>query len=335
VTDAALVLGYLDPDRFLDGRMKLDLSAAEHVVGALAREMGRTLFDTAAAIMAIANESMVKAIEEITVNEGLDPKESVLVAGGGAAGLGIVPTARELGCGRIVLPKAGGALSAYGAQFSDIVAEFSASSFTRSGDFDFDGINSTLESLEAQLAGFAEQLGERGIHDYQISFTCEARYLFQIWEIDVPIPFERFSSAADVQTFVDAFHVTHERIFAVAERDQQVECLNWRGRLSARLPRPPMASLKNVAAGKPALPVATRRAYFAGVGKVEMPTYLGGALSYGHTLAGPAMILEPTTTIILYPSSSARISASGSYIIETLAGKSTGAETAIPETVEA
>ncbi|MDP6819752.1 MAG: hydantoinase/oxoprolinase family protein, partial [Alphaproteobacteria bacterium] len=93
VTDAAVVLGYIDPDHFLDGRMPLDVDAARAAVGGIAAALDLALDEAAFAILRIASESMIKAIEEITVNEGVNPRESILVAGGGAAGLNILPIA--------------------------------------------------------------------------------------------------------------------------------------------------------------------------------------------------------------------------------------------------
>ncbi|NQV81313.1 MAG: hydantoinase/oxoprolinase family protein, partial [Alphaproteobacteria bacterium] len=112
VTDAALVLGFIDPTYFNGGRMSLDREAAERVVGEFAATLGKTVDDTAFAIMVIANELMIKAIGEITVNDGLNPRESVIVAGGGAAGFNIMPIARELGCDTVILPRTASALSA-------------------------------------------------------------------------------------------------------------------------------------------------------------------------------------------------------------------------------
>ena len=84
----------------------------------------------ASAILTLANELMVAAIKEITVNEGVDPRESVVIAGGGAAGLNIVAIARELGCGRVLVPRTAGALSAFGAQHSDMIMESGRTAFS-------------------------------------------------------------------------------------------------------------------------------------------------------------------------------------------------------------
>ncbi len=116
VTDACVVLGYIDPDYFLGGTMELDAAAARRAIDELlAQPLGLTVEEAAAAIMAVATERMVQAIEEITVNQGVDPRSAVLVGGGGAAGLNAVAIARRLGSRRIVIPQAGAVLSARGA----------------------------------------------------------------------------------------------------------------------------------------------------------------------------------------------------------------------------
>ena len=98
VTDAALVLGYVDPDYFLGGRMKLDVEAARGAVRRVPNSAKPR--ETAAGILAIANEHMVRAIQEITVNEGYNPKDSVIVAGGGSCGFSTMEIARKLDCRR-------------------------------------------------------------------------------------------------------------------------------------------------------------------------------------------------------------------------------------------
>src|SRR5262249_48594722 len=156
--DAAVVLGFIDPDYFLGGRMRLDRAAAEDVVGKLGLQLSQPVKKTAQAILTIASEHMVQAIQAITINEGLDPRESLIVAGGGAAGLNIVPIARELGCRRIVIPRTAAALSACGGLVSDIVADFSVSKFADTRDFSYGLVNESLRAVEEQMQDFASGL---------------------------------------------------------------------------------------------------------------------------------------------------------------------------------
>lgn len=313
VTDAAVVLGYIDPAHFLGGRMPLDEDAARRVVGRLAEQLGESTERTAFAIMAVANENMIEAIKELTINEGLNPSESTLVAGGGAGGLNIVPIAAELGCRTVLVPRTAGALSASGMQFSDIITETGASRLTTTDRFDFEGVNEALATIDAQLEGFASRLRERGITDITTRYFVEARYRFQVWELEIEVGRNRFEGPADVEALVEEFHKMHDRVFAVTDVGQAVECLNWRGRLIAGV-RAPSLEPSRATAGTQAEPDRRRPAWFAD-GAVETAIYIGDTLPVGAEIAGPAIIEEPTSTLVVNPGGSARVSAGGRYIL--------------------
>lgn len=311
VTDAAVVLGYIDPEYFLGGRMKLDVEAARKVVGGLAEELGSAVERAAHAILNIANEHMINAIQDITVAEGFNPAEAALVAGGGAAGVSIIPIARELGVRTIILPKTAGALSAAGMQFSDIVFEESGNRVTVTGRFDTDGVNRVLDEIDARLSKSSSELHIAADTKSKREYTVEARYLTQVWELDATLPVTRFEQPADVHELVEAFHRAHERVFAVRDAAGQVECLNWRGRLTVKMGTNKWARNKVVKEGKS---TGTRMTYF-GDGPVNVPVYRGGDLAVDQNIRGPAIIEEPTTTIVVYPGSSARVSANNNYVI--------------------
>lgn len=313
VTDAAVVLGYIDPAHFLGGRMPLDEDAAKRVVGRLAETLGESVERAAFAIMAVANENMIEAIKELTINEGINPAESTLVAGGGAGGLNIVPIAAELGCRTVLVPRTAGALSASGMQFSDIVTEVGASKLTATDQFDFEGVNAALADIDARLDTFGTRLTERGFTDLRKRYFVEARYRFQVWELEIEVGASRFESPADVEALVEAFHQMHDRVFAITDPGQAVECLNWRGRLVANVKAP---TLEPSRAGRTehADPDRRRPAYF-GQGLVETPIYLGEHLGTDVVIDGPAIIEEPTSTLVVNPGASARVSAGGRYIL--------------------
>lgn len=313
VTDAAVVLGYIDPDHFLGGRMQLDGAAARRVVGRLAETLKESEERTAFAILAVANENMIEAIKELTINEGINPSESTLVAGGGAGGLNIVPIAAELGCRTVLVPRTAGALSASGMQFSDIITEAGASKLTASDNFDFDGVNAALGEIDARLEEFAARLRERGFTDVSKRYFVEARYRFQVWELEIEVGRDRFESPADVDGLVDAFHAMHDRVFAITDPGQAVECLNWRGRLIAHVKAPSLEPAHG-GRGARAEPHRKRPAYF-GKGLIETPVYLGQELAAEAIIDGPAIIEEPTSTLVVNPGASARVSAGGRYIL--------------------
>ncbi len=317
VTDAAVVLGYIDPDAFLGGRMTLDVDAARSAVAALASALGKAVEETAAAILTLASETMIKAIEEITVNEGVNPRESVLVAGGGAAGLNILPIAAALGCTRVLLPKTAGALSACGAQYSDIVAEFSASHYVRTDHWDEAAVNETLAAIDGRMEDFSDRLRARGIARFRTDYFVDARYLNQQWETEIAMPGARFAGREAVDALVGHFHEVHERLYGVKEEDGLLECLHWKGRLTAFLDRPRPAAAADGTEGRGArAPRRVTRAYFGDAGFLETPVYEGAGLVAGDTIAGPAIIEEPTTTVVVYPLMRARVSPGANYILE-------------------
>ncbi|MEE2983102.1 MAG: hydantoinase/oxoprolinase family protein [Pseudomonadota bacterium] len=313
VTDAAVVLGYIDPAHFLGGRMALDAGAASRVVGELAEQLGESLERAAFAIMVVANENMIEAIKELTINEGLNPAESTLVAGGGAGGLGIMPIAAELGCNTVLVPRTAGALSAAGMQFSDIITETGASKLTTSENFDFDGVNAALADIDARLDQFADGLRHRGLTEIAKRYFVEARYRFQVWELEIEVGRNRFESDEDVAALVEEFHRVHDLVFAVTDVGQTVECLNWRGRLTASVNAPSLEP--GLGAEQATVEVNRKRPVYFGNEMVETPIYYGEELPAGAVVEGPAIIEETTSTLVVNPGATARVSAGGRYIL--------------------
>ena len=313
VTDAAVALGYIDPKHFLGGRMHLDESAARKAIKPLALVLNESIEHTAFAIIAVANENMIQAIKELTVNEGINPADSTLVAGGGAGGLGIAPIAAELGCRNVLIPRTAGALSASGMQFSDIITETGASKITVTDAFDFDGVNAALSTINKQLDQFASNLMSRGISEIKKRYFVEARYRFQVWELEVEIETGVFNGPEDVDALVQAFHNMHERVFAITDIGQAVECLNWRGRLIADVKapslEPPRSDTENRATAD-----RIRKAYF-GKEPIDTSIYLGSDLNIGVSIDGPAIIEEPTSTLVVNPGANVKVSSGGRYIL--------------------
>lgn len=313
VSDAACVLGYFDPAFFLGGRMKLDVEAARRAVHTVAMRIGRPLEETAWNILNLATELMIKAIQEITIAEGVNPRESTIVAGGGAAGINILPIAQELGCERLVLPKVASALSASGMQFADIVKEETASLVTTSDRFNLEGVNRVLIALERKLQEFLATLGPRAQGAHHIEFLTEARYLAQVWELETPLPFTRFLNQADVDGLVESFHKVHERVFAMRDVGSPVECVNWKARLVVKL-APDVSPGNGIAAIAAPAPSTTRPCFFGGTTPVPTPIYKSSDLQPGFKVVGPAIVEEPTTTLVVFPQTSTTVSGGGNYI---------------------
>ena len=299
------MLGYLDPSNFLGGRLSLDRDAAERAFAPLAQQLGMTTEQAAQATITLASENIVGAIREITIAQGIDPREVTIVAGGGASGLNIVPIARELGCERVLLPRTAGALSACGALYSNVISEFATSHYAETHHFDLEAVNATLAGIEragrrrsSPRSTASRRSGQR------LEYFVDARYRAQVWELPVALPGPRFDSQADVKALEDAFHDVHERVFAVREPGQYLECLTWKVRATAELAKTALAGrpAAGLAEAVPAEPPSRRSAR---PGRCSVPRYDGATLPAGAEIEGPAVIREPTTTVVLYPGSRA------------------------------
>jgi N-methylhydantoinase A len=313
VTDAACVLGYLDPERFLGGAMRLDEPAARTAVAELGERLGLDPQEAAGAILTVAGEHMVSAIREITINQGVDPREVALVAGGGAAGLNIATIGAALECPRILIPRTAGALSAVGGQYSEIVYESGASIHTDSAEFDFAALDDAFAAISSSLDGFERTLAA-GVRDVRRERFIEARYAHQVWTIEMPVGDRTISTPEQVDELVQDFHELHERIFAVRDPGQRVEILQCRGRIVARPFTPPLWSGTSSNGGSPT--ERTRKAFFVEHGGLDVPLIEGGSLPPESRTQGPLLVSEPSTTVVVPPGVTLHTTKLGNYVLD-------------------
>ncbi|MGE3307371.1 MAG: hydantoinase/oxoprolinase family protein, partial [Rhizobiaceae bacterium] len=321
VTDAALVLGHLDPDYFLGGSMRLDRDLAEAAIRErIAEPLGIDVAEAADAILTIATENMVQAIIDITVNQGIDPREAILVGGGGAAGLNSVRIARRLGCSTLLIPEVGAALSAAGAMMSNLKAEYHAAQFVSTAAFDPAAVTRVIDELTARCRAFAEGPGA-GAVETTISLKVDARYATQVWEIEVPLRGPDIASETGVAGFVADFHKAHEDLFSFSDPGSAVEIISWTAEVACRFNE--RTGLR-LAASAEAAQRGTRRAYFKATGWTQVPTLQFAALPVGELVAGPAIVESSFTTVVVDPGASAVRRDSGSLSIN-VASNSVGA----------
>ena len=224
------------------------------------------------------------------------------------------------------IPATAGALSACGALYADFVSEFSTSRYAETRSLDTDAVNSALAAAEARADRFLGSLGDVKLQGSRKDFFVEARYRAQVWELDVPLPRARIGGPSDIAALEEAFHAVHEKVFAVREPGQYLECLVWKTRATAvpekpavraRAAAPAVAVPAGAAAagGAPA-PVTVQTAYFRETGSVATPRYDGELLPPGTRIEGPAVIREKTTTVVVYPGTTAVVTALGNYSLE-------------------
>jgi N-methylhydantoinase A len=184
---------------------------------------------------------------------------------------------------------------------------------TLSSRFDAGRVNALLADLTAKLEAVRRGLGERAA-EYRIDYFAEARYLSQVWELDTPLPGPSFSGDTDLAAFVETFHQVHERVFDVRDEGSPVEVVNWKARLVVPLASPP-AAVEGARDGS-GVPAKTSRLCFFGASEpLSTGVFRPGDIPAGGTVSGPAIIEEPTTTVVVYPGMSATLTPSGNYLL--------------------
>jgi N-methylhydantoinase A len=299
VTDSALILGYIDPNFFLGGAMELDKAAAVAALqSSVASKLGITVEAAAAAVLALATEKMIGAIDEITVSQGIDPASAILIGGGGAAGLNAVAVGRRLGCKGVLIPDAGAVMSAAGALMSELSSDHAKVLYTTSGRFDFKNVNALLKDLHGQCAEFAAGPGVGAI-ETAIELSVEARYPHQIWEIEVPIHGAEVADVEDLDALKMAFHVAHKTLFEINDPNSEVEFVTWRAHVKCRL-KP--SATGQLAASIGTETVASRRpVFFSATGWVDAPVARFETMKSGEPLTGPAIVESSYTTVVIDP----------------------------------
>ena len=325
VTDAALILGYIDPRFFLGGRMALDRARSEEVIMRdVANPMKVSLEAAASAILDVWTENMVQAIADITVNQGINPEAAVLVAGGGAGGLNAVAISQRMQCISVIVPEVGAALSAAGAIASDIARDFRQIFFTTTENFDAAGAVATIESLRAKAHSFINNAKLDSL-DVNIEFTIEARYPHQVWEIDVIIDPETLGRDGIQALIEEKFHVAHERLFAFSDPGSPVEVIAWRVVIRGQASKSIQLRLAEVkdSSFKP----HTRAVYFSRIGWTDSQVWRFDAIEPGRWFTGPAIVESPFTAIVIDPGTEFERTASGNLIARKSAAKTPAMQT--------
>ncbi|MCV3210871.1 hydantoinase/oxoprolinase family protein [Mesorhizobium sp. YC-39] len=320
VTDANVVLGIVDPDYFLGGKMKLERELAEAAVDKVAERLGVTREQAAYAIYTTSNHNMVAAIEEITVREGINPRDSFFVCGGGATAIHIAEMADILGLKRYMVPRFMAGLSAFGGLICDIRSEESAVLLTSDANFNVDGVNQALKRLRQAGDGFLAEAGVAA-ENRQFEFSFLGRYEYQSFEIEVPFESKNGTlSADDLPGLVEAFHKMHERIYSIRADNDVVEFTAWKLRAIGKRSGQDLWQ-KNTLAGQSGdiKPKARRGIYQQESGRVEtVPVYEMAELGAGARLAGPCLVEAETFTAYLKNQHQGEIDRYGNLVVNII-----------------
>ncbi len=314
VTDANLLLGYLNPEALCGGAFSLDRSGVEAAIEEqIARPLGTSTVDAAYGVFRIVNANMNDAIRRVSCDKGLDPRRFEMVVYGGNGPVHASKQAEELGIRRILVPKTSPAFSALGLLVADYVVDRQKSYLTPVLSADIARINALERELEQ--AAVAE-LREAGLTDERlvVEHLFHMCYPGQTFDMAVRAPWiEGELRPDDLAKVADAFHDLHESIHTYASRDEEPLIRSLRVQVRALTDKPELGS---ASAASPGDAITSRRpAWFDG-GFVDTPIYDGDRLALGSAIEGPAVIEEKFTTIVLHPGHAARLDERGSYAIE-------------------
>jgi N-methylhydantoinase A len=320
VTDADVLLGYLNPDYFLGGDLTLDVRAAERAVAThVAEPLGLGVLDAAEAVFSVANNAMSNAIRYGLAREGEIPQDFALLAMGGGGGVHAGIQAEDLGIRTIIVPATAPYLSALGDLHADLkvsqVRTFFAR-FARAEGLDLDDLNRRFQEMEARAR---ERLG-RALDgtEARTELSLDMRYVGEVHEVTVDLPTRtRRVTALNLQTAIARFHEIHQQRFAHHNRQQPVEVLALRLDLIGQTDKPALVRHPLGPEDPGPARVAPRRAFFRALGGfVDTPVYRGDRLRAGNLIVGPAIIEHVGTTIVVYPDHEALIDQYENCVIE-------------------
>jgi N-methylhydantoinase A len=319
VTDADLVLGYLDPDMFLGGRLRLHAVRARESLAPIASRLGLGLVEAAAGAARVVEHQMADLIRKATVQKGYDPRDCVVFAYGGAGPVHAGVYARELGAQSVVVPLGGvcSLWSALGAASADLLHIYEAVDIQPS-PFDPARVAQRFAELEAQGRAQLAADGVDPAHG-RLARSADIRYKGQINEVEVPVPAGPLDETALTQLVAD-FHRRYETVYGQGAgfREARVEGVTYRVRASAVSAKPRIVAVPEGEREPSREAHAGRRpVYWAELGDFEpTPVFWGERLTAGHVVPGPAIIQVPDTTIVVHPFQTARVDPYGNVLIE-------------------
>ena len=305
VSDANLLLGYLNAERIYGGSIRLDPARAESVIAPLAARFGFSLIEAAHGVVEVANANMLRALRLVSVQRGYDLREFALIAYGGAGPLHAGALARQAGISSVIVPAHSGAFSALGCLVSPLRYDTVQTHRARLETWDAKVVEERFSALEAQCL---QPLLDEGhaVERIVLLRSLDFRYVGQNYELEIGfVPGGPGALRA-------AFEKRHRQLYGYAT-GENVECVNLRVTARAAEEPPPLPAPSS---GTSAAATGSHRAYFPETGAVEMLRYDRVSLPPGHLVAGPAMVEDEWSTTIVYPGMRCVADRLGNLVIE-------------------
>lgn len=316
VSDANLILGRLNPDYFLGGKLPLYPEKARNAIQIyVADKMGASVEEAALGIIKIVDANMAKGISGVSVEKGYDLREFALITMGGAAALHAANIARELNMAKVVVPPMSGNFSAVGLVIADIQHDYVRTLVKRENDIDPSDLLNIFKEMENE--GIRQLIEEKvSRENVEITWSADMRYEGQSWELNTPIEAVDMLDKQEVQKIANDFRLLHQQVYSYSEPNEVVEFVNVRVRV---IGKNPTLSLKPDSNGTNILEAAKkgiRRVYFDDMGWQKIPIFERESLYQGAKIPGPCVIEEAISTTLIPPEFRATIDKYKNIIIE-------------------
>jgi len=296
VTDACVALGYLDADGF-EGGFTLDREAAVRAIDTrIAGPLNMDTLQAAQAILDVSAHHMATAIRQAALEQGVDPRGALIVAGGGAGAMVAAIIGVLLEADTVLIPATAGVLAAYGAHRAPIATEFLSPLHNDTRSFDAGSAARAVEDLTAKASKFVERFDGAGVAA-NVTYFVDARYPGQAWDLRVHLDGAPDANGDAAMVIERAFHEEHDRRNGTHDPDSRVEIITWGVRVE--IPRPEHTKTET-ATNREREVHRTDSVVFGGE-SFSTERYRGVTLEPGDKVVGPAVIDQPTTTIVVPP----------------------------------
>jgi N-methylhydantoinase A len=312
-TDANLALGRIDKDYFCGGTIQADMQAVDGALNALAEKLGLTPIEAARGIVRIANNNMINALKLVSLNRGHDPRDFTLVAFGGGGAMHAVALATDLGMKKVVIPRGASVFSAWGMMMSDLRRDYFVTRLIEGGD----GRTAALAALVGETRDRAlRQFEAEGVLADKVKLVpfIKCRYQNQEHAVEVELP-ASFVDDAAILSMIEHFHTAYEREYTY-RLDAPVEIVGLHLVASAEVGKLEMIALPTTGATIEQAVKGRRDVDYALEGVHEAVIYDLEKLEPGMTFAGPAILEDSGTTVVIHPGNRVSIDAYGNTHIE-------------------
>jgi N-methylhydantoinase A len=308
VTDAHLVLGRLNPEFFLGGKLDLDEDAAYEVMSDLGDQIDMSAEEAAESVLQITNNNMQSALSAELVERGHDPQQFAMVSFGGAGPLHAAELADKAGISNVVVPIHPGVASATGLVMADGRVDYEQTMAMRSDGYDLDQIDSMFGSLTDRAVEDLQTEGFEG--EIDVSMAMGMRYLGENYEIEVPVNFADVTDE-NMSALFERFHGRHEELYGFANADEVIEVISFKVTALQTSSSLELAELPEVDTE----PKGTREVYFEETGTVETDIYNRDDLGSNTTADGPAIVEDTDATTVVPPSATLETDTYGNILI--------------------